>query len=302
MIRLKSIAPILLSFILFHSTTQAGGKTGLAFLKIGAGARASALGEAFVATSDDASGLFWNPAGSAFIGQKQAHLTHTEWIQGITHEVVSLALPASIGTIGLAAALNNVDGLERREIASAEPLGTMSAHDFLFGLTYARKLNDHFAIGLAAKYLYEKIYTETASGMAVDFGFRYQAFLRDLWIGASAQNLGFMDKLMKEEIPLPKTFRFGGAWIVPSIFLRNQLLLAADFVTVVHDESYFNFGGEFRPLSQLFLRAGYQSGRDDRGLSAGLGLKVNGFMADYAYVPFASDLGTTQRISFTVDF
>lgn len=302
MIKLKNTAPIFILILFLHGFSHAAGKTGLSFLKIGAGSRASAMGEAFVATADDASGLFWNSAGSAFISQRQAHLTHTEWIQGITNEVVGLAFPTSIGTIGLAAALNSVDGLERRVIASAEPLGTMSAHDFLFGLTFARRLNDRFAFGLAAKYLYEKIYTETASGVAVDFGVRGQALVRDLWIGASVQNLGVMDQLVEEEIALPTTVRLGGAWTVPAAFLHNQLLLAADYVTVADDDSYFCIGGEFRPVSQLFLRAGFQGGHDDRGLSAGLGLKLNRWMADYAYVPFSSDLGTTQRISFTVDF
>jgi len=302
MIRLKNTIPILFLIIFIHSNSRAAGKTGLSFLKIGAGARASAIGEAFVATADDASGLFWNPAGSAFIGQRQVHMTHTEWIQGIANEVVSLALPTSIGTIGVAAALNNVDGLERRQIASAEPLGDMSAHDFLFGLSFARKLNDRFAVGFAAKYLYEKIYVETASGLAVDLGLRYLTTLHGLWVGASVRNFGFMDKMVEERIALPTTIRVGGAWTLPTSFLRQQLLLAADYVTVVDDVSYFSMGSEFRPLSQLVLRAGFQSGRDDRGLSAGLGLKLNRWMADYAYVPFASDLGTTQRISFTVDF
>ncbi len=42
---------------------QRVGTSAAQFLKIGAGARAEALGQAYVAISNDASALFWNPAG-----------------------------------------------------------------------------------------------------------------------------------------------------------------------------------------------------------------------------------------------
>ena len=46
--------------------TLGGQRAGIStaqFLKIGVGARASALGDAFVAIANDASALYWNPAG-----------------------------------------------------------------------------------------------------------------------------------------------------------------------------------------------------------------------------------------------
>ena len=44
---------------------QRAGITTAQFLKIGVGARASAMGEAFTAVANDASALYWNPAGLA---------------------------------------------------------------------------------------------------------------------------------------------------------------------------------------------------------------------------------------------
>ena len=41
------------------------GTTAAPFLKIGVGARALAMGEAYTTLSEDATGLFWNPAGLA---------------------------------------------------------------------------------------------------------------------------------------------------------------------------------------------------------------------------------------------
>ena len=43
-------------------SSSARGTTAAQFLKLGAGARAVAMGEAFSAVADDASALYWNPA------------------------------------------------------------------------------------------------------------------------------------------------------------------------------------------------------------------------------------------------
>ena len=51
------------------------------FLKIGVGARAAAMGGAFVGVADDASSLFWNAAGIARIDpdKSQISLNHANW-------------------------------------------------------------------------------------------------------------------------------------------------------------------------------------------------------------------------------
>jgi len=47
------------------------------FLKIGVGGRAASMGEAFVAVANDASALYWNPAGITQLEKKASHfLTH----------------------------------------------------------------------------------------------------------------------------------------------------------------------------------------------------------------------------------
>ncbi|MGE5411889.1 MAG: hypothetical protein ACM3MI_13085, partial [Clostridiales bacterium] len=42
---------------------QRAGISAAQFLKIGIGGRASSMGDAFVAVANDASALYWNPAG-----------------------------------------------------------------------------------------------------------------------------------------------------------------------------------------------------------------------------------------------
>ena len=65
---------------------QRAGISSLQFLKLGAGARAAGMGEAFVAVADDASALYYNPAGLAQFDDNEIMFTHTTWLIDLEHE------------------------------------------------------------------------------------------------------------------------------------------------------------------------------------------------------------------------
>jgi hypothetical protein len=70
------------------------GTAGAQFLKIGVGARAVGMGETFVAVADDASAIWWNPAGVARItadGESHLTLNHSTWPADISHEFFGYA-------------------------------------------------------------------------------------------------------------------------------------------------------------------------------------------------------------------
>ncbi|MBN1480200.1 PorV/PorQ family protein [candidate division KSB1 bacterium] len=298
---MKIVLSIVAFLLMFTFGLFAAGETGLAVLKVGVGARAAAMGEAFAALADDASGIYWNPAGSACIKKRQAHFTHNSWLQGINHNVASLIFPSKIGTFGLGLLLNNIDGFERRTFASEEPAGTFSAHDFSVALHYARQLTTAFSIGANIKYVNEKIYVEDASGYLIDIGLRYRAPFEGLYVGGAVQNLGFTNKMATEKIRLPQTVRMGGVYHMPSD-LKVKVLVAIDYVQVIEESSHINLGTEVRPVDAISLRAGYQTGFEEKGMSAGFGLHVSRFDIDYAYVPFGRDLGDSHRFSLTTSF
>ena len=292
----------ILSVLFFATLSFAAGETGLAVLKVGVGARAVALGEAFTATADDASGLYWNPASSTWIEKRQAHFSHNSWIQGINHNVASLVFPTKIGSFGIGLLLNNMEGFERRTIASAEPTGTFSAHDFSFALNYARMLTDELSLGINFKFFNEKIYIEDASGYMVDLGARYLTPVEGLYVAGAIQNLGFTTEMAQEKIRLPQTLRLGTAYTLPIEALGDKVLLAADYVQIFEESSHINIGTEVTPVDVLSIRAGYQSGFEEKGISAGFGLHLSWLDIDYAYVPFGRDLGDSHRFSLTTIF
>ena len=71
---------------------QRAGTSAIQFLKIAVGARAAAIGESFVAISNDASALCWNPAGITQFKDNQFFISHTNWLVDIKHQ----ALPVFI--------------------------------------------------------------------------------------------------------------------------------------------------------------------------------------------------------------
>jgi hypothetical protein len=277
-------------------------ETGFAVLQIGAGARASAMGEAFTAVAGDASASFWNPAGSAALERRQAHFTHNAWIQDVSHDAAAVLFPARRLTFGLHAMVISVPGIEQRNYPTDDPLSTFSAHDIVLGVTLAKKIGDDLALGLNLRYLNEKIYIETASGFSIDLGAQYQTPLKGMSAGLMVQHLGATNDLVAQKITLPRTLRAGVAYVLPIGAPESPWLLSADLVSIRNQESHLHVGAEIRPLDMLALRAGYQTGYETRDLSAGFGLQLGRGEFDYAFVPFQEDLGQAHRFSLTLAF
>ena len=71
------------------------GTTGANFLKIGVGARAAALGDAFTVIVNDSTSLYWNPAGLVEMKQRQFSATYNMWFAGINQGYLGIGFPLS---------------------------------------------------------------------------------------------------------------------------------------------------------------------------------------------------------------
>ncbi len=276
--------------------------TGFSFLKLGAGSRAVGLGEAYTAAANDASATYWNPAGLVNLSSPELMFTHNKWLQDITNEFAAFGFRGGKNAFGISFMSNTIGGIERRVIASAEPLDVLTAHDIMFGLSYARGLGENLSLGTTIKYLYQKIYIEDASGLAVDLGLQYATPVHGLKTGLVFQNFGFMSKLQEESTKLPQTIRVGLAYQLPLQLLNGELLLATDWLKILDSISHLNFGLEYNFIKYFALRFGYQTGFEDKGVHGGFGVGFNRYRLDYAYVPFTSDLGNSHRISVGMRF
>lgn len=267
------------------------GTSGAQFLKIGVG-RGAAMGEAFVAISDDASATYWNPSGLGCVTGREVSLQHNEWIADITHDYLTVALPiTNFGTVGLSLTALTMGEMEITEVDDPnttvrEDTGTgdyFTASDFAVGFSFGRMFTDRLAAGLSVKAVQEIVWDMSATGVALDFGIHYNTGFKGLKIAASMSNFGadvsfngrqleivgepIYDNDLEYEplrsiykttpFPLPMIFRFGLAFN-PIDNPSSRFTVALDLNHPNDNYETINLGLEYGYLNTIFLRAGYK--------------------------------------------
>ena len=156
------------------------------FLALGTGARALALGSAYVALADDATAGYWNAAGLANIEGRQVHLMHAERFSGLVqHDYLALAL-AGTRIHGLSFSLIRV-GVDDIEFTTLQdpgrPLGpenrpvvssTVTSSDYALYLSGGHRLSKRLSLGTSLKLIYRTVGTYNAYGFGLDLGLRYR--------------------------------------------------------------------------------------------------------------------------------
>ena len=283
-----------------HADVTAGdsGDAGALFLRVGMGARASAMGEAFTAVAGDASAVYWNPAAMAAVLGTHGLVMHNEYFQSVRLEQLALSHETEYGTLGLGFTGLYMDALERREdVPSSIPLGTFSAYDVAVTVGFARYITPNLAAGLAVKPIYQKIDETSAIGMAFDVGLYHIARVKGVKFAAVITNIGKPMKFDAEEYALPRAIKIGGSYEREMPELRGDILLTADAVMPNDGELREHFGLEYTYDRRLFVRGGYKVGYDSYGLTAGLGVMYQKIQVDYAVLFIDNDLGDSHRIS-----
>jgi len=110
-----------------HSQVTKVGTTAAPFLTIDVGARAVGMGGSFVSVADDATAMFWNPAGIARLSTNEVTLNHTEWIAGINFNYAGgIFLLGEYGTVGVNFTSLSMGEMERTSEFSFLPKGPIS--------------------------------------------------------------------------------------------------------------------------------------------------------------------------------
>ena len=277
------------------------GSSGFTFLRLGNGARAGGMGEAFTAVADDATSIYWNPAGMAAVEEVELNLTHNEWLMGIRFEQATVVNEMWGGAAGLSFTGLYYGSLDRYgEYPSLTPDGTFSPYDLAVSLGYARDIIPNVALGAAFKIIYSKIDFESATGYAFDLGLSHKSKIEGLTLAAAMLNLGPQTSFVEEKFYPPFQLRLGGAYNIRKEALRGGLILAADVVFPNDNDAKLHFGLEYAYQRQLMLRFGYKSGYDVQGATMGAGIVWKSLRFDYAFMPIDYELGDAHRFSLTV--
>jgi len=314
-------------------TTLGGQRVGTSsgdFLKIGAGAKAVAMGEAFIAIADDPSALYWNPAGIALSDSRAILFSHTSWLTDVSVEYLAVVAPVPRLASGVAGVQMAGLSTELDETTELQPDGTgrsFSYSDLLIGVGYARYFTDKFAIGFNAKYLREDLGSEVGGGVVntwlADLGTMYHVGFRDMNFAVAISNFGpeispsdgYVRVNQSGGFTLTQDTDFIG-FAPPTTFkigLSSTVFESGDFHGVGSLEmnrpgdnaETLKLGGEVLFRERIAARAGYVANADELKFSGGVGFRMTrsarSAAVDYAFTDSES-FGRIDRVALVVEF
>lgn len=262
------------------------------------GERAQAMGNAFVAVANDASAIYWNPAGMALIKDRQVQISHTDlYGLGIDYNYVAYAQ----SMYGLAWAHIDADSF------------LMGGGDYsqdIYILAGARKMDPQTYVGASIKWHQQK-YTppgilpensvttpgRTADGFSLDIG--------ALYVVDEMTTVGMTVSDLFGEIKTKNTDSDNSSTdLDPDISIgfsrhTDENSLYSVQISRLGKESTVHFGLEKKLQKELLLRFGV----DDEVITAGFGFVRDSWEINYSYKnKTAPGLDRAQRFGALVHF
>ncbi|MFC1595907.1 signal peptide peptidase SppA [Candidatus Margulisiibacteriota bacterium] len=206
------------------------------------GVRAAGMGDAFTAVADDASAVFYNPAGLPY-SDFELSSDSLDWERSV-HDPFDLTL-LTIDGFGYANYLQKTTAGNATR-GQLYGFGTKGRSGINWGITYKE-------LGL--------------NGKGLDIGLLVN-ITEQFSVGLSGQNISVI------ELDVPFALRAGAAYSL----WNKRLKLAVDYVSLQNSVNRFHYGAELALLSGLALRAGVS---DKKG-TIGAGLSILGGEFNYA--------------------
>lgn len=226
------------------------GSSAVVFLKIEPDSRAAGMGNAGVALADNASAIFWNPAGLAFQKGTEAAITHSNWLPQLSSDLFYEYLTAKHhvpgwGTFGGHLTYLFLGEHEGRD-AQNNPTGTFKSYDLAVGVSYGLKVSQNFGLGTSLRFIYSNLAPgqvvgaqETKAGVstAFDIAGLYRVPKFNLGSIGTSVSLGFNVANMGPKIqysdsqqadPIPTNLRVGYA-VTLDFDEYNSVTLVTDF-------------------------------------------------------------------------
>ena len=310
----------LLTFMLPFSVeaqqVSGAGSTSTNFQKIGMGARAAGMGNAFTGVADDVTAVFWNPAGLILAKGTQFNFTEGVWLQGVSDEYFAFsqnidqdgAFGGSIEYLGT----GSFPGALEDSLGNYAGVGPdISASDYYATLAYAQRLGnwipgDFFKrslLGLEASVVGQNVVNIGNAASSFNLGYLYEITRKTFYLGALLSNVG----TSIQNFTQPLSYRFAGSYTLRNSLMKKDRDIIALDANGYNDTGFkFDLGDEYQMTlgrNDVALRVGYNTEDDLSGITAGAGIahRFDDFTAflDYAFVPYGV-LGNTHRVSLTI--
>ena len=311
------------------------GTTAAKFLSIEVGSNAVGMGGAYTSIANDATAMYWNPAGLSFHDTKEVYFNHANWIADISFDYFGITFPMNNKSVlGFNITSVTMDEMEVTRYGNENTGETFRAADYAIGSSYALDLTDRFSVGFNGKYLQQSIANSHAQGFAVDFGTlfitpfgftlgtsisNFGPKLRmsgdDLLIGADVDeniegnNESVTGVLSTDYFDLPLVLRIGISDQF-QIGARNKLVASLDAISPNDNANYINAGLKLHLLDGLIsLYAGANSlflENAENEFSFGGGITIPQILNNSLSIYFTHEqmkfLGNSQQLSISFNY
>lgn len=295
------------------------------FVDVGFGARAVALGGAYVGMSDDAHAVFWNPSGLAQLGDYEVALGYLDHLGLFPYQHLALGVPiGSNQGLGLGVISSGDDALREltvqggygRVIGPVMVGATLKYRTASFGKNTFNE--DDYLVFEPSEIEAgrDNQVSGTASGIGFDVGLLYRprpsvgfgmafrdAFAPLSW--SSSGGLGETTARGSYSESLPSVLSFGTTYH-PSAYA----MVSVDYSPAMASDSADRLavGAEIEVFNVLLLRGGtlqLVNGHSDERYAVGFGLDIGAadvgrIRADYTYT--MQKLANTQQFSLSLSF
>jgi tetratricopeptide (TPR) repeat protein len=282
-----------------ESATSAGTES---LFSLGAGSRALGMAGAFTAVSDDATGLYWNPAGLCDLAQTGLTGFHSTLFEGSSYDFFSVCHPTvRFGSLGFGFLRVGTDGIQTYDSRSTS-LGEIGFSQtqmlFSYGRSLPFKAPFDVRLGASIKVVSQRMGDLSAQGAGLDLGAMYPfPYLKGLTLGVCLRDFpGAKLKLVDEVEQTPRSIRAGVSYRSALRNGQDAMVLGADFSLPENASAGLFVGGEYVVENMVGLRAGLKQGK----LAAGAGVRWKTYSFDYCLSN--TELGNLHQFSVSASF
>ncbi|MFA5839796.1 MAG: S-layer homology domain-containing protein [Candidatus Margulisiibacteriota bacterium] len=281
-------------------------------------ARQLGIGGVSLGYSDDANGVFLNPAGLTKVIFPQLSATSRSlMLNESLYSLVTWAMPTDWGVFGLGYVAENTSGSLPTRLDTATGrivIDTSREADSYstsaLALSYSKAINRQLSLGGNLKIFKQHLYggaNSDATGTGIDLAALYMP-LEWLTVGANLHNVveGNLQWTNGTTDTIGGLYKIGCKINLLGITgeaLRqdNKQGLTAGFdLDIPHNSnlgSNYHLGLEYSPIKNIAIRTGF----NQKGLSFGVGVTNSGFRFDYAYASNPDVPGDTPHY-FTLSY
>ncbi len=268
---------VLTGFMFVSDSVHAQGNTAVPFLLISPNSRASGMGESGTGLADDASAIYWNPAGLAFQQGNEVSISHANWLpqfhlSDLFYEYLNFKTSIEdFGTVGASVTYLNLGTFIQTAETGPEEIGRFKAFEVAATAGVGLKVSEDWGLGVNLRFINSRLSpigtaNERGDGVAYNVSGDIAAMYKPKHLmlpfsdidvgdhfsmGLNLSNLGpkvvYIDAAQAD--PLPTQLRLGFAF-VPYKDEYNRFTIVADFAKLM---VYKDSTGVSDPLPKSLL-------------------------------------------------